>query len=111
MKRALLLWEKKINYDFYNRVLRPEKDEVNRKFSILHSKELYLCNLSTIFKLVNLWRLQSGGHIVRINMDNEWTQFNLMGISLGKSLEEDGRMMLGWILGNSRWKKLHWDLV
>jgi hypothetical protein len=58
-----LLWEKNINYDFYNRVLRrvlrPEKDEVNRKFSILHTKELlYLCNPSTIFKLVKFWRLQ-----------------------------------------------------
>jgi hypothetical protein len=58
-----LLWEKNINYDIYNKVFRkvprPEEDEVSGKFSILHSKELiYLCNPSTIFKLVNFWRLQ-----------------------------------------------------
>jgi hypothetical protein len=58
VKLDLLLWEKNINYDFYNKVLRkvlrPEKDEVNRKFSVLHTKELlYFCNPSTIFKLVN----------------------------------------------------------
>jgi hypothetical protein len=27
------------------------------------------------------------------------TEFNFVGISLGKSFEENGRMMLGWILG------------
>jgi hypothetical protein len=46
VKLHLLLCEKNINYDFYNKMLRkglrPKKDKVNRKFSILHNKNFFI---------------------------------------------------------------------